>query len=109
MQKYLVSGMLLLATAVSAPAAFDPQRIVTTVDYDAKSFSCHAKPGEPSHAYKATETTRIRVKGQRARLTDLWDRGSFQKLKVGERVTVQYHLAGHDRIAERIIIYPKTK
>jgi hypothetical protein len=74
-------------------AAFDPQRIVTAVDYDAKSFNCRAKAGAPNYAYKVTDNTRIRVKGQRARL----------------RATVEYHLSGQDRIAERIAIYPAKK
>jgi hypothetical protein len=82
---------------------------VTAVDYDAKSFSCRAKAGAPNYPYKVTDNTRIRVKGQRARLSHLWQKGSFTQLKVGERATVQYHLSGQDRIAERIAIYPAKK
>ncbi len=109
-RKSLIGALvILLALAASASAAFDPHRIVTTVDYDAKSFSCHATPGSPSYAYKATDNTRIRVSGHRARLTDVWNKGGFKQLKVGDNVTVQYHLSGHDRIAERIVIYPSKK
>jgi hypothetical protein len=106
---FICALALLLAVAAPASAAFDPARIVTTVDYIAKSFSCHAKPGAPTYAYKVTDTTRIRVKGERARLSHLWEKGSFSQVKVGDRVTVQYHLSGHDRVAERIAIYPHNK
>jgi hypothetical protein len=110
MGKSLVCALaLLLALGAPASAAFDPHRIVTAVDYDAKSFSCRAKAGAPTYTYKLTSNTRIRVKGERPRLTHLWEKGSFSQVKVGERVTVQYHLSGHDRIAERIAIYPAKK
>jgi len=110
MRKSLIGALaFLLVAAAPASAAFDPHRIVTAVDYDAKSFTCHAKPGSPSYTYKATENTRVRVSGQRARLSHLRDKGDFKQLKVGDEVTVEYHLSGPDRIAERIAIYPKKK
>jgi len=108
-KSFICALALVLAVAAPAPAAFDPERIVTAIDHDAKSFSCQAKPGAPTYAYKVTDSTRIRIKGQRARLSHLWETGSFSQVKVGDRVTVQYHLSGHDRIAERIAIYPAKK
>ena len=99
-------GRLTVAIAITivslseAPAAFDPHRIVTGVDYATKTVSCHAKRGEPSYTYKTTDNTVVRISGKRPR-------GEFSQIKVGEVITVQYHLHGHDRVAERIVIYPK--
>ena len=108
MSKLLMAVALAIVTTVSlASAAFDPNRIVTAVDHTAKTFSCQAKPGEPSYTYKTTSKTRIRISGKRVRLTYLWDRGNFSEIKVGEIITVQYHVEGADRIAERVTIYPK--
>ena len=88
-------------------AAFDPNRIVTAVDPLAKTFSCHAKPGEPSYTYKTTSKTKIRIDGKRVSLSYLWDKGNFSEIKVGTIITVEYHMNGDDRIAERVAIYPK--
>jgi len=58
MSKLLMGVALVIFTTLSpAFAAFDPNRIVTAVDYVAKTFSCHAKPGEPSYTYKTTSKT----------------------------------------------------
>jgi hypothetical protein len=73
----------------------------------AKTFSCNAKRGQPSYTYKTTSKTKIRISGKRVRLSYLWDRGNFSEIKVGEIITVQYHIEGGDRIAERVAIYPK--
>ena len=108
MFKLLMAVTLAIFTTLSpAFAAFDPNRIVTAVDYLAKTFSCHAKPGQPSYTYKTTSKTKIRISGKRVRLSYLWDRGNFSEIKVGEIITVQYHIEGGDRIAERVAIYPK--
>ena len=108
MFKLLMAVTLAIFTTLSpAFAAFDPNRIVTAVDYLAKTFSCHAKPGQPSYTYKTTSKTKIRIVGKRVRLSYLWDRGNFSEIKVGEIITVQYHIEGGDRIAERVAIYPK--
>ena len=88
-------------------AAFDPNRIVTAVDSEAKTFSCRAKSGKQSYTYKTTSKTTIRISGKRVRLSHLWDRGNFSEIKVGEIITVRYHLEGGERIAERVAIYPK--
>ncbi len=108
MWKTLVS--LAIATALAcAPAfaAFDPSRIVTAVDVAARSFSCHAKPGTPVYTYKTTPKTVFRVSGERVKLRYLWQKGSLADLKVGETVTVQYHVRGGERVADRVAIYPK--
>jgi hypothetical protein len=108
MSKLLMAVVLAIFTTLSpAFAAFDPNRTVTAVDYVAKTFSCHAKPGQPSYTYKTTSKTKIRISGKRVRLSYLWDRGNFSEIKVGEIITVQYHMEGADRIAERVAIYPK--
>jgi hypothetical protein len=99
--------LAVLATLAPARAAFDPDRIVTAVDYAAKMFSCQAKPGEPSYTYKTTNKTVFRVSGKRVRLSYIWNKGSLSELKVGATITVQYHLSGEDRIADRVAIYPK--
>jgi hypothetical protein len=98
---------LVLAPMPSALAAYDPNRIVTAVDNDAKTFSCHAKAGETVYTYKTTARTIFRVAGKRARLSYLWNKGGLSDLKVGATVTVQFHLSGGDRIADRVAIYPK--
>jgi hypothetical protein len=108
MWKILVVAMFaVLATVPPALAAFDPNRIVTAVDYVAKTFSCHRKSGEPSYTYKTTDKTVFRISGKRVRLSYIWNKGSLSELKVGTTVTVQYHLSDGDRIAERVAIYPK--
>jgi hypothetical protein len=103
----MVAMFAVLATLAPAVAAFDPNRIVTAVDYAAKTFSCQAKPGEPSYTYKTTNKTVFRISGKRVRLTYIWNKGSISELKVGTTVTVQYHLRGDDRIADRVAISPK--
>jgi hypothetical protein len=40
-------------------------------------------------------------------LSYIWNKGSLSELKVGATITVQYHLSGEDRIADRVAIYPK--
>ena len=85
MSKLLIAVALAIFTTLSpAFAAFAPNRIVTAVDYAAKTFSCHAKPGQPSYTYKTTSKTKIRISGKRVRLSYLWDRGNFSEIKVGE-------------------------
>jgi len=108
MSKLLTAVALAMFTTLSpAFAAFAPNRIVTAVDYVVKKFSCHAKPGEPSYTYKTTSKTKIRIGGKRVRLLYLWDRGNFSEIKVGEIITVEYHIDGGDRVVDRVAIYPK--
>ncbi len=108
MSKLLTELALAMFTTLSpAFAAFAPNRIVTAVDYMAKKFSCHAKPDEPSFTYKTTKNTKIRVGGKRVRLSYLWDGGNFSEIKVGEIITVEYHIDAGERIADRVTIYPK--
>jgi hypothetical protein len=107
MSKLLTAAALAMFAALEpASAAFAPNRIVTAVDYAAKTLSCQADAGEPSYAYKTTSKTIIRIsrKGLRPHLLD---RRDFSEIKVGEIITVQYHLDGDDRVADRIAIYPK--
>jgi hypothetical protein len=99
--------LVVLAPLPSARAAYDPNRIVTAVDVDAKTFSCQAKPGEPISTYKTTARTVFRVAGKRVRLSYLWNKGGISDLKVGATVTVQFHTSGGDLIADRVAIYPK--
>lgn len=107
-QKAVMAGLLAVFAALApALAAFDPNRIVTAVDYAAKTFGCQAKPGEPVYTYKTTEKTVFRVNGKRIRLSYIWNKGSLSELKVGTIVSVQYRVSGDDRIAERVAIYPK--
>jgi hypothetical protein len=99
---------LAIATALTcapASAAFDPNRIVTAVDAAAKTFSCHAKPGTPVYTYKTTPRTVFRVSGERVKLRYLWQTGSLADLKIGETVTVQFHVRGGERVADRVAIY----
>jgi hypothetical protein len=98
--------LVLFALTSGAFAAMDSKRIVTAVDEVAKTFACNAEKGEPSWTYKATDKTVIRTRGQRVRLSHVWHRGHFSDIKVGGIVTVRYHVDGHDRIAERVIVYP---
>jgi hypothetical protein len=100
-------ALIVLAPVPSARAAFDPNRIVTAVDNDAKTFSCQAGSGEPIRIYKTTASTRFRVAGKRVRLSYIWNKGGLSDLKVGATVTVQFHVSAGDRIADRVAIYPK--
>ena len=98
--------------AIAAPpasAAIVSDRIVTAVDVAAKTFSCSAGPGDPVYVYKTNAKTRVRISGKRVRLSDIWESGNTSALKVGETVSVQYHISGADRIAERVVIYPQKK
>ena len=99
--------LVTMLALVPALAAFDPNRIVTAVDYAAGTFSCQAEAGSSAYAYKTTAKTVFRVSGQRVKLRYLWQKGSLSELKVGGTVTVQYHLRGGERIADRVAIYPK--
>jgi hypothetical protein len=109
MSKLLPAVVLALFTALSpAIAAFAPNRIVTAVDYVARTFSCRAKPGEPSYTYNTTRKTIIRHGRRRVRFSHLWNKGSFSEIKAGDIITVQYHTVGGDRIADRVAVYPKN-
>ena len=110
MSKLLMAATLAICTTL-APAfgAFDANRIVTAVDDVGKTFSCHAKPGQPSYTYKTTGKTTIRISGKRVRLFHLWDSGNFSEIKVGKIITVQFHLDGGDRVTDRVILYPKKQ
>jgi hypothetical protein len=108
MWKTLVTlAVATVLTCASAFAAFDPNRIVTAVDQAGRTFSCQANAGEPAYAYKTTTRTIIRVSGARVKLRYLWNRGSLSDIRVGDVVTVEYHLRGDERIADRVAIYPK--
>jgi len=98
--------LALFALTSGVLAAMDSKRTVTAVDENARAFSCSAGAGEPSWTYKTTDKTVIRMSEQRVRLSHAWHRGHFSDIKVGRIVTVRYHLHGHDRIAERVIVYP---
>jgi hypothetical protein len=101
MWKVLMAAMVAtIATFSPALAAMDSNRIVTAVDDIAKTFSCHAKAGEPSWTYKTTNKTIFRVVGRTRR-------GSFSDIKVGEVVSVRFDLHGDDRITDRVVIEPK--
>jgi hypothetical protein len=105
MRVVALSSIFLIAVVSESFAAFDPHRIVTDVDYVSRTVSCHAKPREPSYTYRTTDKTVVRISGKRPRQS----RGDFSQIKVGEVITVQYHLDGQHRIAERIVVYPPKK
>jgi hypothetical protein len=92
---------------VPASAAFDPNRVVTAVDSAARTFNCRAGAGEATYTYRTTDTTVFRTAGARVKLRYLWQNGGLSDLKVGHVVTVQYHMRGGERIADRVAIYPK--
>jgi hypothetical protein len=102
-------AVLLAAFALAPPAlaAFAPNRIVTAVDDIAKTFSLEAAAGAPTYTYKTTARTVYRISGRRVRLVYLWNKGSFSDIKVGAIVSVQFHLSGGARIADRVAIHPK--
>ena len=102
-RRLTVAIAITIVSLSQASAAFDPHRIVTGVDYATKTVSCHAKRGEPSYSYKTTDKTVIRISGKRP----LRSRGEFSQIKAGEVITVEYHLHGHDRVADRIVIHPR--
>lgn len=101
-----VTALALFALTSGALAAMDSRRTVTAVDEAAKTFGCSAGAGQPNWTYKTTGKTVVRTSEERVRLSHLWHRDRFSDIKVGKIVTVQYHLDGHDRIAERVIVYP---
>jgi hypothetical protein len=103
----VAATLVVLAPIPSALAAFDPNRTVTAVDNDAKTFACQAGPGEPIYTYKTAADTRYRVAGKRVRLSYIWNKGGLSDVKVGAIVTVRYHISGGDRVADRVAIYPK--
>ena len=104
-----LAALVVLAASVSASAAIVSDRIVTAVDTVARTFSCTAGPGEPAYVYKTNAKTRVRISGKRVRMSDLWESGNISELKTGQVVSVQYHVSGADRIAERVVIYPQKK
>jgi hypothetical protein len=102
--RFVLAIATTLALLSQAPAAFDPKRIVTNVDHAAKTFSCQAAArGEPSYTYKITTKTVVRISGKRPRQS----RGTFSQIKVGEIITVEYHLEGAHRVAQTIVIHDK--
>ncbi len=105
MRSFALIVLLLIAVTPQAFAAFAPRRIVTDVNYVTRTVSCHPKVGEPSYTYHTTEKTVVRISGKRP----LQSRGDFSQIKIGEIITVRYHLKAQNRIAERIVIYPSTK
>ena len=102
-----VAIVAMCLTIAPAYAAFDPNRIVTAVDHGTGTFSCRAGAGEATYTYKTTAKTVVRVSRARVKLRYLWNRGALSDIGVGNVVTVQYHLSGSDRIADRVVIYPK--
>jgi hypothetical protein len=99
MSKVLIAATLaLLLTHSPALASYDNDRIVTAVDNFAKTFSCDAKAGEPSWSYKTNDKTIFRTA-----VAKKLRRGSFTDIKVGEIVTVRYHLDCNDRIVQRVL------
>jgi hypothetical protein len=108
MSKILAATVLALTvTLAPALAAFDPNRIVTAVDAPGGTFSCRAGAGEATYTYKTTGATVFRTSGARVKLRYVWNKGGLSDIKVGDVVTVQYHLHGGERIADRVAIYHK--
>jgi hypothetical protein len=108
MWKVLAATALgLSVTLAPGFAAFDPNRVVTAIDFAARTFSCQAKVGEAVYTYRTTDRTVFRTSGARVKLRYAWNKGGLSDIKVGNVVTVQYHIRGGERIADRVAIYPK--
>ncbi len=103
----MTAALAAMLTFAPAFAAFDPNRIITAVDRGRGAFSCQARAGETAYTYQTTAKTVFRVSGQRVKLRYIWQKGSLFDLDVGATVTVQYHLRGGERIADRVAIYPR--
>jgi hypothetical protein len=88
-------------------AAYAPRRIVTAIHAADGTFECRAEAHEPSRIYKTTDQTVFRTSDQRIRLRLLWHQGSLSDIKVGDVITVQYHLSGGELVADRVAIYHK--
>jgi hypothetical protein len=99
-----IGAALMLAPAF---AAYAPKRIVTAIHGAEGTFDCHAEAGEPSRTYKTTSQTVFRTSDQKVRLRLLWHKGSLSDLKVGDVITVQYHVSGGAPVADRVAIYRK--
>jgi len=97
---------LLFSALAPVQAAIVSRMVVVAVDYDAQTFSCQRKEKEPRYEYKTTPKTVYRMSGKRPRLSHLWNRGKFSEIKIGERVSIQYHVIDHQNIAERVAINP---
>ena len=97
---------LMFSAVAPAQAAIVSRMIVVAVDYDAGTFSCYRKPGEPRYEYKTTAKTVYRISGKRPHVSLLWNRGQLTEVKIGKTVSIQYHVADHKNIAERVVINP---
>jgi hypothetical protein len=104
----LLGFIALLMSSAVAPvqAAIVSKMMVVAVDYDAQTFTCQRKEREPRHEYRTTAKTVYRINGTRPRMTYLWNRGKFSEIKIGRVISIQYHVTGHQNIAERIVINP---
>jgi hypothetical protein len=96
-----IGACLMLAPAF---AAYAPRRIVTAIHATDGTFECRASASEPSRTYKVTDHTVFRTSGQKVRLRLLWNKGSLSSIKVGDVVTVEYHLDGGEPVADRIAV-----
>ncbi len=96
-------------------AAFDPTRTVVFIDPNTSILGLAARPGEPVYYYQVTKKTRYVISGERLGVWDpanhilghTWKHGHFSSIKVGETVTVEYHIRSGRRVADRVAIYPK--
>jgi hypothetical protein len=96
-------------------AAFDPIRTVVFIDPHARIIGLTAKPGEPVYYYQLTKSTRYGISGEKIGVRDpanhifghTWKHAHFSSIKVGETVTVEYHIRSGRRVADRVAIYPK--
>lgn len=95
MRKILLA--VTLATAFVAAASARPPPIsggtITAVNDAGRSFNCHWQTADWSYQTNAKTTFRVGTKN-----------ASFADLKIGDTVQVKYHVAGKDRIADRVVI-----
>jgi hypothetical protein len=111
----LIVGFFSLTVVSQSIAAFDPIRKVISIDTKAGIIGLVAKPGEPVYYYQLTKKTRYLVSGERLGVWDpashvfghTWKYADLSSIKLGETVTVEYHISSGRRIADRIAIYPK--
>lgn len=101
MRRIVIAALLSVVCAVPQASARGLSRtgIVTAIDEGGKRFTCHWKTSD--WVYNT---------GPKTVFTRGGARGSFASLMIGARVTVNYHLAGKDQVADRVAIAtaPKT-
>jgi len=92
----LIATVLAFATSAHADFAvvhFEGGGTIIAVDAAGKTFTCHWKSDDST--YKTTDKTAFLIARKAADLSDL---------KVGETVTIDYHLDGNERVADQVTV-----